>query len=63
MNQQFQGQLNAGFQAFGQQLHNEIYHPIMSRTQNVQEGLYTDIAALDSRFDDFPYFKAASGAC
>jgi hypothetical protein len=26
----------------------------MKRMQNVQEGLHTNIAALDSRFDDFP---------
>jgi hypothetical protein len=54
MSQQFQGQFNASFQAFGQHLHTEMYQPLMTRMQTVQEGLHADIAAVDYRFDDLP---------
>ena len=31
-----------------------MYLPIMTTLQSVEEGLHSDIAALDSRFDDLP---------
>lgn len=44
--------MDASFQAFGQQIHSTMYEPMMERLRNVQEGLHTDIEALDARFSD-----------
>ena len=54
MQQNFQEQMNAGFQSFGQHLHDNMYQPMMTSLQSVQESLHSDIVALDTRFDDLP---------
>ena len=46
--------MNAWFQSFGQHIQNNMYQPMMTQLQNVQENLHSDITALDSRFDDLP---------
>ena len=45
-----QSQMNLNFQNMQQQM----FQPIMARMQGVQESLHSDIAALDSRFEDLP---------
>ena len=52
--QNMQQQMSAEFRSFGQHIHNTMYHPIMTQMRSVQEGLHSDIAVLDTRFDDLP---------
>lgn len=52
MHQNFQNQMNAGFQAFGQHIHTTMYEPVMTRLQNVGETLHSDIDALNDTFTD-----------
>ena len=47
---QMQSQMNLGFQTMQQQM----FQPIMAQMQGVQESPHSDIAALDSRFEDMP---------
>ena len=55
---QMQNQINLGFQ--NKQVHmtlqfNEtMFQPMMAQMQGVQESLHSDIAALDSCFEDMP---------
>ena len=45
-----QSQMNLGFQNMPQQM----FQSMMSQMQGVQESLHSDMAALDSRFEDMP---------
>ena len=45
-----QSQMNLNFQNMQQQM----FQPMMAQMQGVQESLHSDIAALDSRFEDLP---------
>ena len=47
---QMQSQMNFNFQNIQQQM----FQPMMAQMQGVQESLHSDIAALDSRFEDLP---------
>ena len=47
---QMQNQMNLGFQNMQQQM----FQPMMAQMQGVQESLHSDIAALDSCFEDMP---------
>ena len=47
---QMQSQMTHGFQNMQQQM----FQPMMAQMQGVQESLHSDIAALDSRFEDMP---------
>ena len=40
--------MNLNFQNMQQQM----FHPMMAQMQGVQQSLHSDIAALDSRFED-----------
>ena len=55
---QMQTQMNLGFQNIQQQMtrdfHETMFQPMMTQMQSVQESLHSDIAALDTRFDDMP---------
>ena len=55
---QMQSQMNLGFRNMQQQMtqhfHESMFQPMMSQMQGVQESLHSDIAALDSRFEDMP---------
>ena len=55
---QMQTQMNLGFQNMQQQMtrdfHETMFQPMMTQMQSVQESLHSDIAALDTRFDDMP---------
>ena len=42
--------MNLNFQNMQQQM----FQPMMTQMQGVQESLHSDIAALDSRFEDMP---------
>jgi len=42
--------MNLGFQNMQQQM----FQPMMAQMQGVQESLHSDIAVLDSRFEDMP---------
>ena len=42
--------MNLGFQNMQQQM----FQPMMAQMQGVQESIHSDIAALDSRFEDMP---------
>jgi len=37
-----------------QHFHESMFHPMMTRMRGVHESLRSDIAALDSRFEDMP---------
>ena len=47
---QMQSQMNLNFQNMQQQM----FQPMMAQMQGVQESLHSDIATLDSRFEDMP---------
>ena len=47
---QMQNQMNLNFQNMQQQM----FQPMMAQMQGVQQSLHSDIAALDSRFEDLP---------
>jgi hypothetical protein len=47
---QMQNQMDLNFQNMQQQM----FQPMMAQMQGVQENLYSDIAALDARFEDLP---------
>ena len=47
---QMQSQMNLNFQNMQQQM----FHPMMAQMQGFHESLHSDIAALDSRFEDLP---------
>ena len=47
---QMQNQMNLNFQNLLQQM----FQPMMAQMQGVQQSLYSDIAALVSRFEDLP---------
>jgi hypothetical protein len=47
---QMQSQMDLNFQNMQQQM----FQPMMAQMQGVQESLHSDIAALDSRFEDLP---------
>ena len=55
---QMQNQINLGFQnkqvQMTLQFIETIFQPMMAQMQGVQESLHSDIAALDSRFEDMP---------
>ena len=55
---QMQTQMNLGFQNMQQQMtqhfQETMFQPMMAQMRGVQEGLHSDIAALDSRFEDIP---------
>ena len=46
-----QNQMNLNFQNMQQQM----FQPMMAHMQGVQQSLHSDIAVLDSRFEDLPY--------
>ena len=58
---QMQTQMKLGFQNMQQQMtqhfHESMFQPMMSQMQGVQESLHSDIAALDSRFEDMPSYE------
>ena len=37
---------------FGQNIHDTVYDPIMTRLEHVQTGLHSDMEALDARFNE-----------
>ena len=45
-----QSQMNLGFQNMQQQM----FQSMMAQMQGVQESLHSDMAVLDSRFEDMP---------
>ncbi|CAN6373584.1 unnamed protein product [Urochloa humidicola] len=47
---QMESQMTLGFQNMQQQ----FFQPMMTQMQGVQESLHSDIAALDSRFEEMP---------
>ena len=47
---QMQNQMNLNFQNMQQQM----FQPMMAQMQRFHESLHSDIAALDSRFEDLP---------
>jgi len=53
-----QNQMNLGFQHMQehmtQHISQTVYQPMMTQLRGVQESLHSDIAALDSRFEDMP---------
>ena len=53
---QMQRQMHLGFQNMQQQMtqhfHESMFQPMMAQMQGVQESLHSDIAALDSHFED-----------
>ena len=51
---QMQNQMNLGFQHMPEHISQTIYQPMMTQLRGVQESLHSDIAALDSRFEDMP---------
>jgi len=55
---QMQTQMNLGFQNMQQQMtqhfNEAMFQPMMAQMRGVQEDLHSDIAALDSRFEDMP---------
>ena len=55
---QMQNQMNLGFQNRQQQMTQHfnvtMFQPMMTQMRSVQENLHSDIAAMDTRFDDFP---------
>ena len=55
---QMQTQMNLGFQNMQQQMtqhfNENMFQPMMTQMRGVQESLHSDIAALDTRFDDRP---------
>jgi len=55
---QMQTQMNLDFQNMQQQMSQHfqetMFQPMMAQMRGVQEGLHSDIAALDSRFEDIP---------
>ena len=51
---QMQNQMNLGFQNMQMQMTQQFFQPMMTQMQGVQESLHSDIAALDSRFEDMP---------
>ena len=57
---QMQNQMNLGFQnmqvQITQHFNETIFQPLMSQMRGVQESLHSDIAVLDSRFEDIPSF-------
>ena len=55
---QMQTQMNLGFQNMQQQMtqhfQETMFQPMMAQMRGVQEGLHSDIKALDSCFEDMP---------
>ena len=55
---QMQRQMHLGIQNMQQQMtqyfHESMFQPMMAQMQGVQESLHSDIAALDSHFEDMP---------
>jgi len=55
---QMQTQMNLDFQNMQQQMtqhfNEAMFQPMMAQMRGVQEDLHSDIAALDSRFEDMP---------
>ena len=55
---QMQKQMNLGFQNMQMQMtqhfNETMFQPTMTQMRGVQEKLHSDIAALDTRFDDMP---------
>ena len=55
---QMQNQMNLGFQNMQMQMikhfNDTMFQPMMTQMRGVQESLHSDIAALDTRFDDMP---------
>jgi len=55
---QMQNQMNLGFQnmqvQMTQHFNETMFQPMMTHMRGVQESLHSDIAALDSRFEDMP---------
>ena len=55
---QMQNQMNLEFQnmqvQMTQHFNETMFQPLMSQMRGVQESLHSDIAALDSRFEDMP---------
>jgi len=49
-----QNQMNLGFQNMQMQMTQQFFQPMMTQMQGVQESLHSDIAALDSHFEDMP---------
>ena len=58
---QMQNQINLGFQHMQehmtQHISQTVYQPMMTQLRGVQESLHSDIAALDSRFEDMPSYE------
>ena len=56
-----QNQMNLGFQnmqlQMTQHFNETMFQPMMTQMRGVQESLHSDIAALDSRFEDMPSSK------
>ena len=48
LDSQMQNQMNLGFQ----NMQRQFLQPMMAQMQGVQESLHSDIAALDSHFED-----------
>ena len=55
---QMQNQVNLGFQnlqlQMTQHFNETMFQPMMTQMRGVQESLHSDIADLDSRFEDMP---------
>ena len=55
---QMQNQMNLGFQnmqlQMTQHFNETMFQPMMTQMRGVQESLHSDIAPLDSRFEDMP---------
>lgn len=52
MQHSFQQQIDSSLQSFGNHLHTTMYQPIMTRLENVDTNLQSDISALNDRFQD-----------
>ena len=55
---QMQNQMNLGFQNIQMQMtqhfNDTMFQPMMTQMRGVQDSLHSDIATLDTRFDDMP---------